>query len=547
LIDLRMLSFAGTMDLRVNMLKLPSFNSPNRRRPVKILAFILAATCAIPAVADVRVSDPVGVHTIGKRITVTSTVSGIPPGVSSQLRSTCLRGRIVSMESSSQFTPASNVVVNFQPTIAQGGTIEFTSIVPVNHALVQLELISECPLLVFQKSWPLIMNRFEEGPRASTESRPGQAAPGLFDPESSSLLRASRKAPRKVPQVRQVSVEVTPQMPSANATEVISEAQPESAKAPVLVTTAEDPVKLASLDQSLINHGLVESEAISLGLNGKTVLDSRSSAEPVSRMENWIILAVAASSLLVLGGTWLRIRLKRRSAFAVRIPPRGQEPDLQRNAITEFSEYTAPEFTPSGHPDSQLARFGSDRVLESLMGGDESLYESDLALSEADSLYAEPVTGFNNALKTCLEMINRADVRTWDLPPSYQSMVSERNKSLEMHRTPEALILRCHIGLVELAYQEARQGHAVEREASNDLLQLLLGEHVYDLESNTTMGVPDVLMSYVKAKLCEVEGAEKRQLLRENLLSLNTQVEHQALCFHTNAWREFLSEEGLLG
>jgi hypothetical protein len=46
--------------------------------------------------------------------------------------------------------------------------------------------------------------------------------------------------------------------------------------------------------------------------------------------------------------------------------------------------------------------------------------------------------------------------------------------------------------------------------------------------------------------MCEIAGAQKRQLLRENLVNLHTQVVSPALCFDSNAWREFLSEEGIL-
>jgi hypothetical protein len=545
-----MLSFAGTKDLRVNMLKLSNFNHLNRCRALDFLAFMMMATCSLPVVADIKVSAPVGVHTIGQPIAVTSTVSGIPPEVSSQLRSTCLRGRVVSMESNSEFAPASEVTVNFQPTFAQGGLIEFKSTEPVNHALVQLELNSECPLLVFQQSWPLIMNQLEQGSDPGTRSRTEPASAATFDPASSSLLQASRRAPRMAPQIRQVTADASPQNPATAVLEVTANTQTESTEILALQPVADDSLKLASLDQSLINHGLIESEAISLGLDEHTAFENppkQPKAMPFPRVESMVVLAVATSSLLVLGVVWFRSRLKRRSDLTVRIAPRAREPEQSRSQVAEFSDYSASDFTATGQTDFQHARFGSDRVLESLMGGDESLYANDLESGEVDSIFADPASGRSNALKTCVDMINRADVRSWDLPPSYQSLVSDRNKALEMHRTPEALILRCHIGLVELAYQEAGQGHAVELEASNELLQLLLGRHVYDLESNTTMGVPDVLKSHVKAKLCEIDGAENRQLLRENLLSLNTQIEHQALCFHTNAWREFLSEEGLPG
>ena len=143
-------------------------------------------------------------------------------------------------------------------------------------------------------------------------------------------------------------------------------------------------------------------------------------------------------------------------------------------------------------------------------------------------------------------MINRADIRTWNLPEAYQSLIEQRNKSLELHRTPDALLLRCHVGLVELAFQDARLGQKTQAQTTLDLLGLVLGEYVYDIDSTSTLCVPDVVKSHVRAKMCEITGTESRQLLRENLINLNTQVLSPALCFHTDAWREFLSDEGAL-
>lgn len=529
------------------MLKIPGFNFPTHRRPLDFLVMLFISTCPLPAWAEIRVSDPVGIHTIGRPIEVVSTVSAIPPGAESQLRSTCLLGRIVSMENGPQADQLNKVVVNFQPTIAQGGTIEFRSVAPVNHALVRLELVSECPLVVFDMAWPLIMNQREQIVKQEPSVKQDTQEAGLFDPAGSSLLQASRKAPKREPRIRQVVAAVAPENPVAALPEVITNTETSPVEAVVAEPVVDDMLKLAALDQSLLNHGLIESEPVSLGLDADSALESLQRDEPGANFSHVEILAMSTASLLVLGAGWLLIRVRQRSGLAVRIPARGQEPEYKRNAVSEFSDYNASDINPTGQPDSQLSRFGSDRFLESLMGGDEPLYGTELELAEAESMYVDPASGRNLALKTCVEMINRADVRSWDLPPAYQSLVSERNRSLEMHRTPEAMILRCHIGLVELTFQEASQGHAVQLETSNELLQLLLGKHVYELETSTVMGVPDVLKSYVKAKLCEIEGAEKRQLLRENLLSLNSQVEHQALCFHTNAWREFLSEEGLLG
>ena len=547
MIGLRMLRSAGTLDLRMNMLKTENLDFRTHRRFLNLFAILGMVLNGSVAMAEIRVSNPAGLHTIGKPIHLVSTISGIPHGAESQLRSTCLQGRIVSIESGSQSSKISSVAVNFQPTIAQGGTIEFRSLDPVNHALVRLELISECPLIVFNTGWPLIMNQREKNVDQGLESERNSQQAGVFDPASSSLLQASRKAPKFPPQIRSVAMDTAPANPATDVLEGVRKTEPTPEEAVVAEPVDNDTLKLASLDQALINHGLIESEPVSLGLHSDSGVQTPSQNESLSSLGGIEILAASTASLLILGAGWFRHRLKRNTALNVRVPLRTAEPAYKRNPIAEFSDQNISEDKPAGLLDSQHAHFGSDRVLESLMGGDEQLYAQETELAEEESMYADHDSRSNHALKKCVDMINRADVRSWELPPAYQSLVTERNKSLEMHRTPDALILRCHIGLVELAFQEAGRGHGVQMETSNELLQLLLGKHVYDLESNTTLGVPDVLKSYVKAKLCEIEGADKRQLLRENLLNLNTQVEHQALCFHTNAWREFLSEEGLLG
>lgn len=511
-----------------------------------ILGFVLSSSSAV---AEIRLSNPAGLHTIGEPIDVVTTISGIPQGAESQLRSTCLHGRISPIESSSELGKTSRVMVDFQPTIAQGGTIEFKSLGPVNHALVRLELISECPLIVFNMGWPLIMNQREKNVAQVPEPERHLPQAGQFDLASSSLLEASRNAPKIDPQTRKVAMDAAPDKPATDVLDVDNEAESMPAEAVVAEpAVGSDALKLASLDQTLLNHGLIESEPVSLGLHSDSGVQAILQNESVTSLRNIEILAASTTSLFILGAGWFIYRLKRNAALTVRLPQRTEVPEYKPDSVVEVSSRNKWESNLPNLQDSQLYRFGSDRVLESLMGADEQLYatELEIELAEDETIYTDHASSRNHALKTCLDLINRADVRSWELPPAYQSLVCERNKALEMLRTPEALILRCHIGLVELAFQEAGQGHGIQVETSNELLQLLLGKHVYDLEGNQTLGIPDVLKSYVKAKLCEIEGAEKRQLLRENLLNLNAQIEHQALCFHTNAWREFLSEEGLL-
>ncbi|MFP5483667.1 MAG: hypothetical protein ACLGGW_10375, partial [Gammaproteobacteria bacterium] len=100
--------------------------------------------------------------------------------------------------------------------------------------------------------------------------------------------------------------------------------------------------------------------------------------------------------------------------------------------------------------------------------------------------------------------------------------------------------------LIELAFQDAKQDQLTPPQSSQELLEQVLGDQLHEIELKPTLCVPDVVKSHVRAKMCEIAGAQKRQLLRENLVNLHTQVVSPALCFDSNAWREFLSEEGIL-
>lgn len=188
----------------------------------------------------------------------------------------------------------------------------------------------------------------------------------------------------------------------------------------------------------------------------------------------------------------------------------------------------------------------SHRVLESLIGNDDKNFDEELQASVRDAHTDDHNPAYRPSLKVSLELINRADIPSWTLPASYLRLVESRNRSLEMHRTLDALLLRSQIGLIELAFQDAKQGQLTPAQATQELLEQVLGDRLRDTEFKPILCVPDVVKSHVRAKMCEIAGAEKRQILRDNLVNLNTQVVNVSLCFNSNAWREFLSEEGIL-
>ena len=549
-----MLGLAGTIELRENM-PISLIHKPMRHiQFIGVIAGLLSILLPEQGFA-LQVSPPVGMQEIGKRLNLRSTLSGIPEGAESQLRSACLKARIKSIETSSsvgEIDASSDVLVDFQPTIKQGGLLEFKSTRPVNDALVEMELVSECPLVVFTSRWTLIMNVSASPMGYPVALQPTQTRQESvnFDLGNSSLLSASRRVPKPVPQYGL--------MP--NNTTIESKPEPEKpveATSPVNEETvpvveqeaAFEPVDVASLHQEVLTPGLIESRTpANLSNEGdwlENVDQSQSEGSTglggLILLEHWqLIVPVILLGLFSL--VYLVKKRSQRGRLKVAVGKRDPLAVVSSASVSEFRENTFQDEEPK----QEISGYTTDRMLESLIVHDETNYDDvfDLGpLAQQSDLLDSPK---KSSLKISLDLINRADIRTWNLPATYHSLVEQRNKSLELHGTPDALLLRCHIGLVELAFQDARQGHQTHGQNALDLLSLVLGEHVYDVHAGSTLCVPDVVKSHVRAKMCEITGAEKRQLLRDNLVNLNTQVISPALCFHTDAWREFLSDEGAL-
>jgi hypothetical protein len=493
-----------------------------------------------------EITVPVGLQEIGKRLDLKSTLSGIPEGAESQLRSTCLKSRIQSIDTENS-ADAIDVWVDFSPTIRQGGLIEFQSSAPVNHALVRLELISECPLLTFTSRWTLIMNQTQLPDSSKAVYKEG-AEGNKFDLANSSLLAQSRKQPnfnnsRFVPRYEQneQALEEVAIAPEANTvSEVPQNKQPEvdgkskeSANEP---NEPNEPIKIASLDPSLLGNGLIESRSSNQITTGGLGINEQDSG--VNAWSSNIGLMVAFGFSLLAAS----ILLARKFA---RSPVRTTATEPQWHAFKGTPETAMDTSVPPIEEVATPVEFGHDRFLESLMGSEGDSYEDEIGIKLLSEHSEALEASDRSTLKTSFEMINRADSRKWNLPDAYLGLVEQRNRTLEQHASTEALILRSQIGIVELTFQDAKQGKTTQSHIAHELLAMVLGEHIYEAESFPSLGVPDVVKSHVRAKMCEISGSESRQLLRENLLLLNTLVLSPALCFHSDAWREFLSEEGM--
>lgn len=528
-------------------MRLPSTFAPHAMRMLLPAVVAVAGSFGSQAAHSVEFSAPVGVQEIGQHLDLKSTVSGIPQGAESQLRSTCLRARAIPTELSAQTefnSLGQDVAVTFSPTIRQGGLLELKSLTPVNAALVDLELVSECPLVVFKTRWSLIMAQANSEQMLPKGGAARNAAGAMFSLSDSRLLASSRQAPvRRVSAYDDGAKSIEPEKPINQGTEA-------AVQAPVAVnevvpseaaSVSDEPVKVASLNTQLLDAGLIESRRDTsqqgLGIPGgvEAQQDSLTAKLPI------IFAALAGLGCLVffgfVGHRWLSGRDTVRSALR-----NGQANKVYQEPVMEKTAPAVQRDNLSGfnHAEDEVSG-DSHRVLESLIGSEEMVFDGglDLAASKA----SEPLN--RSALQVSLDLVNRADVRSWSLPEAYRDLVASRNKSLELHATQEALLLRAHIGLVELAFQNARAGEEVQPDVCKSLLEEVLGEHFGQLVSNPALVVPDLLQSYVRAKLCEVVGAEQRQLLKDNLISLNIHIQHPSLCFGSTAWREFLTEEGL--
>lgn len=547
---LSILELAGTFGLRETMI-ISLFDRLNsKHRLVKALGLLLCSLFA-SAGHGLEIGSPAGLQQIGKKLDLQSNVTGIPAGTESQLRSTCLkaRARPTGRQGADAFEGQGNeeVHVDFVATIRQGGVIQFRSTTAVMDALVELELTSDCPLLAFKSSWMLIMDPARaELTGVQTNASESDKMPG-FDIRNSSLLKASRVAPKRTSLIVAAS-----KQPDIQPQNVAPEVDPglfaHSSEKDLQVQEVKDqPVELAAVDPGFSDQGLIESRPSQtspvsvLPSDHDTLWMGFDLASPAI----WVFL-VSVAMLLMVAVAFGKSQLKQHQASKTQS---GKVEPSAMSAQVLFKDYSErPDVENARFPEEseQPAPYTQDRVLESLMGSENQ--RSDEAFDGLKPLSNMETTEVQSrtSLSVCLELVNKADIRVWNLPESYQGLVATRNKSLDLHRTADALLLRCQVGLVELAFQEARKNKRLPDEVAKELLKLVIGNHGFDLDATPALCVPDVVKSHVRAKMCEISGAEKRTLLQENLVNLNTQVSNPGLCFSSNAWREFLSEEGIL-
>lgn len=555
---LSILELAGTFGLRETMI-ISLFDGLNsKHRLVKALGLLLCSLFA-SAGHGLEIGNPAGLQQIGKRLDLQSNVTGIPAGTESQLRSTCLkaRARPSGREGADAFEGLGNedVQVDFVSTIPQGGVIQFKSSAAVKDALVELELNSDCPLLAFRSSWMLIMEPQQAEVTGMSTEAPEADKASSFDIRNSSLLKASRMAPKRTalavstPKAQEPLPETQLEGSPQTATEIAEQGATSTADPIEIAESASDqqPVHLAAIDPGFSDQGLIESRAsppapmnTPPGDNGYFWMGLDLASPSI-----WVFL-VSIVMLILVSIAFGKSQFKQLRASKVSAGKAEPRPIPAQAMFREYTDDTDMDDSAFTDTADQPAPHIQDRVLESLMGseehGDEAAYEGLKPLSNLEANESQS----RSSLSICLELINKADSRVWNLPESYQGLVATRNKSLDLHRTADALLLRCQVGLVELAFQEARKNKRLPDEVADEMLNVVIGSHTFDLDATPALCVPDVVKSHVRAKMCEISGAEKRALLQENLVNLNKQVSNAGLCFSSNAWREFLSDEGIL-
>ena len=109
----------------------------------------------------------------------------------------------------------------------------------------------------------------------------------------------------------------------------------------------------------------------------------------------------------------------------------------------------------------------------------------------------------------------------------------------------DSLVLKLSLGLIELSFQHAVLSHYLSEDAVSSFVSGL-GADELSVEDNSAVvdTVPDILQAYVQAKLCELDGPEKRAFFIRNMKALAEFCQPMALCFKSTAWSEFMFELG---
>ncbi len=531
-------------------------------RQYKLLSALLMV---LPQAAwSAQMSTPVGLQQIGQKLNLRTTIIDIPAGALSQLRSSCLKARVLSGlqagEAGELHVIDSDLIVQFQPTIRQGGLIEIKSRRVMDDAVVNLVLTSHCPLLAFSTQWTLILelNHDDLPTRLTTTSvtdsaqfRPDQR----FDFNHSNSLNETRSVPVGIASSVPSGVSSIRNDQTLKTVDKLNEEQSGYVKNQLVQTTSneltrpgqsleinEKPVELASLNSSLSVHGLVESKPRNPD-NMFDVVGNGTDGAADSDGYNTNVFILMIGLVMAAGLVWLFIKQE----------PAGALLRSHFKGSTRHSRSDDLFFKQAGNLDSQdksqEPQFGSDsphavsegRFIESLIGEQQVPFDDCDLSSPLVSPFKDDARE-TNSIKASLAVIRRADNATWNLPVEYQSLIHERNARLEVCQTFGALVMKCQLGLIELAYQEAMHGNTLSEEICSKLIDAVLGCFVDSSDLSKSEAVPDLICSYLQNKRCEISGYENRLRFENNLGALEHFAKDIYFCFHTDQWRELVEK-----
>jgi len=522
---------------------------------MRLAKFPLAALVGLSTPGwAIEISTPTGVQLIGQRLELSAPISDIPMDAISQLRSSGLKARVLSgfddEGAGGRRVIDSDLLVHFQSTIGPAGLIELASRRVMDDAVVNLELISECPLISFTAQWSLILDRRGEraasiSPMPVTRSTASNAFDRNFRFEHSASLSQTKSAPLK----QSVYTPVPTTLSSgANRMETVDNQQhkivfddveralpqhAESNSEPDAVL--EKPLQIAALGGDLSAHGLVESKPRGhMPVLNEEALVPGDDADHLIRYTHTIILSIGLALLGILMGLFFRQNLlgKRlgRRFLQHGVPDQVSEPHFKQDADLFASHRSQKQALGNTTPE-----VSGGRLIESLMGEQKTQLEES-EFSSSGEMFAKGEAENLSSIKASLEAIRRADSPLWALPDEFQDLIEHRNSQISVCQTPHTLALKCQLGLIELAHQEALKGRLLTEKMCSELIDLLLGQFVDMSSFPVCETVPDLLGSYLQSKWCEVPGQDVRRQFDENLKALTNIVKDAGFCFHTAQW-----------
>lgn len=504
--------------------------------------------------AQAIVLGPLKGNTVmGEPLRLSAQVSQLQADQMGQLREGCLRAKLEPQFGYSDgrgvLIESPRVRAQFVRMGAHSGEFFFDApaLLPDPSLILQLE--SHCPLITFAHQWAVLLS---PGQAEGVAKSPGKItatdvhAP-QFDFANSRLLAQSREL-ALADTARAASWPSRADVTRTNATSAKPLA--DTPLAPAMPPVAADPINqdpLPPVELASANHLVYARDGFS-DAERAGELQQRSQGLSRSLTELLAWPAGVGSAFLLLGGVayWRFISGRNqasRPACTLAVSTAMEETaqaDQQGHAAQHANKPIAFRVAGGGGRYDSLE---ANRVLESFYTPD---HPSGLDFAEVAEPLAEAFEHDDRSQRSIdksIRLLKRAITTEWRLPDSFQALVRERNQALRLHQENALKVLQCQLGLVELAYQEAMEGRPFTSEQGAEFLVSLLGDDFASHLQADWPTLPDVVRTYVRAKFCEVTGADSRQLFKKNLQLLVDNPPAGKACFDASLWQELLSEQ----